>query len=84
MRRLWRRLPALEAAVQAGTVPWPRARASVASWFGLAKHAHAFRLSRSVFAARDVYNVGKRLLVRAIVEGRSFGSPPDGERDGWQ
>jgi len=65
-RRLWRRLAALEAGVAAGRVAWPAARASVASWFGLARHAHVLRLGRAVFTARDVRNVGKRLLVTAL------------------
>ena len=58
VRRLWRRLATLEG----GRVPWRSARASVASWLGLAKHAHAFR------AARDVRNIGKRLLVGRVAE----------------
>jgi hypothetical protein len=41
-------------------------RGSVASWHGLAKHADAFRLSRSIFNARDVRNIGKRLLVQHV------------------
>ena|SRR5438445_278765 len=65
-RRLWRRLRALEAAVAVGRVRWPAARASVASWLGLAARADAFRLSRAIFAARDVRNVGKRLLVARL------------------
>jgi hypothetical protein len=65
VRRLWRRLPALDAALDADPARWAQTRASVASWFGLAKHAHAFRLSRALFAARDVRNLGKRLLIRS-------------------
>jgi len=65
VRRLWRRLPALATALDADPARWPQARASVASWFGVAKHAHAFRLSRALFAARDVRNLGKRLLIRS-------------------
>jgi len=42
------------------------ARASVASWFGLAKHGDVFRLSRRIFTQRDVANAGKRLLVRSL------------------
>ena len=64
VRRLWRRLATLEGR----RVPWRSARASVASWLGLAKHAHAFRLSRSIFAARDVRNIGTRLLVGRVAE----------------
>lgn len=45
-------------------------RASVGSWFGLADHADAFRLSRSIFSQRDAGNIGKRLLVRRIVRQR--------------
>jgi hypothetical protein len=40
--------------------------ASLASWLGLAKHADAFRLSTSLFRRRDVENLGKRLLVKAV------------------
>jgi hypothetical protein len=47
-----------------GELPWPAARSSVASWLGLAKHADAFQLSRAIFTARDVRDIGKRLLVR--------------------
>jgi hypothetical protein len=64
VQRLWRRLRVLHADVAAGRVVWPAARASVASWLGLARYADAFRLSRAIFGARDVRNVGKRLLVR--------------------
>jgi hypothetical protein len=66
VRRLWRRLRALERRLAAGEIDPAMARASVASWFGLAKHADAFRLSRSIFMRRDVDNVGKRLLVRSL------------------
>jgi hypothetical protein len=65
-RRLGRRLPALARGLGDGTVEWRAARASVASWFGLAKQAQSFRLSRSIFGARDVRNIGKRLLVRSV------------------
>ena len=67
VRRLWRRLPALERRAAAGEIDRAAARASVASWFGLAKHADAFRLSRSIFAQRDVENIGKRLLLKSCV-----------------
>jgi hypothetical protein len=66
VRRLWRRLPALHRRVAAGEIDSAMARASVASWFGLAKHADAFRLSKSIFTQRDVENAGKRLLVRSL------------------
>lgn len=46
-------------------------RSSMSRWFGLAEHADAFRLSRSIFAVRDVRNLGKRLLVRG--QGASSG-----------
>src|SRR5204862_4191720 len=42
VRRLWRRLPLLDAGVRSGAVPWSAARASIASWGGLAAHAHPF------------------------------------------
>ena len=64
VRRLWLRLPALARRVDAGELDWPAARASVASWFGLAVHADAFRLSRAIFAARGVRHLGKRLLLQ--------------------
>lgn len=63
VRRLWRRLPALERRLESGAIDQRRARASVASWFGVAKHADAYRLSRSIFLRRDVENLGKRMLV---------------------
>ena len=66
VRRLWRRLPALARRVAAHEIDSVMARASVASWFGLAKHADAFRLSKSLFTQRDVDNVGKRLLVQSL------------------
>jgi hypothetical protein len=66
VRRLWRRLPALERRVAAHEIDSGMARASVASWIGLAKHADAFRLSKSIFTQRDVENVGKRLLVQSL------------------
>ncbi len=69
VRRLWRRLAALEERLESGRVLWPSARASVASWLGLAKHADAFRLSRAIFGVRDVRNIGKRLLVRSLRAG---------------
>jgi hypothetical protein len=47
-----------------GEIERDTARASVASWFGLAAHADAFRLSRSIFLQRDVENLGKRLLLK--------------------
>lgn len=65
VRRLWRRLPALERRLAAGEITWETARASVASWFGVARHANAFRLSRTIFGRRDVRHAGKRLLVKS-------------------
>jgi hypothetical protein len=66
VRRLWRRLPGLERRLAANAIGSAMARASVASWCGLAKHADAFRLSRSIFTQRDVANLGKRLLVQSL------------------
>ena len=66
VRRLWRRLPALQRRLAAGEIDREAARASLASWLGLAKHADAFHLSRSIFARRDVESMGKRLLVKAV------------------
>jgi len=65
-RRLWRRLPALERRLAAGAIDRATARASVASWFGLATHADAFRLSRSIFRQRDIEHIGKRWLVHSV------------------
>jgi len=45
--------------------PGPRGQ-SIASWLGLARHARAFRLSRSLFLAHDVRHIGKRLLLRMV------------------
>jgi retron-type reverse transcriptase len=64
--RLWRRLPALDRRLAAEKITYAEARASVSSWFGLAKHANAFRLSRSVFETRDVRNIGKRLMLQQV------------------
>lgn len=64
VRRLWRRLPALERRVAVGEMEADSARASITSWFGLARPADAFRLSQRIFLQRDVDNAGKRLLVR--------------------
>jgi len=68
VRRLWRRLPALQRQLDAGVITPAAVRASVASWFGLAKHADAFRLGRAIFTQRDVRNIGKRLLARGRAE----------------
>jgi len=64
VRRLWRRLPVLERRMTTEEITYAEARASVSSWFGVAKHANAFRLSQSLFGARDVRNIGKRLMVQ--------------------
>jgi hypothetical protein len=61
-----RRLARLEAGHARGEVSLSHARQSIASWLGLAKHARAFRLSRSLFLAHDVRNIGKRLLLRMV------------------
>lgn len=58
-----RRLVRLEAGHARGEIPFAHARQSIASWLGLAKHASAFRLSRSLFLAHDVRHIGKRLLL---------------------
>ncbi len=75
VRRLWRRLPAIERRLGTGQLAWTAARASVASWFGLAACASAFQLSRTVFGRRDVRNIGKRLLVRAAGAGKAGAGP---------
>jgi hypothetical protein len=67
VKRLWRRLPLLDARLERGELAWGSVRASLASWHGLARHADAFRLSREIFGRRDVRNLGKRLLVRSLV-----------------
>jgi RNA-directed DNA polymerase len=66
VRRLWRRLAVLEHGLRTDQVEWSSARASVASWMGLARHADAFALSRTIFTARDVRNIGKRLLIQRL------------------
>jgi hypothetical protein len=71
VRRLWRRLPALQRRLDDNPDQWPRIRSSVASWFGVAAHADTFRLSRSIFVRRDVRNVGKRLLAERVTRGRT-------------
>jgi RNA-directed DNA polymerase len=69
VRRLVRRIGALARAHGEGRVGREAVRSSLASWLGLARHADAFRLSRSIFARRDVANLGKRLLVRTLSRG---------------
>lgn len=69
VRRLWRRLPVLARRVETGGMTDAEARSSVASWFGLAKHADAFRLSESIFLRQDVRNTGKRMLVAQLARG---------------
>jgi hypothetical protein len=66
VRRLCARLDRLRWQIDAGQVESGFVHASLASWFGLAKHADAFRLSRAIFNVRDVHNLGKRLLVRTL------------------
>jgi hypothetical protein len=66
VRRLWRRLRMLEMALRNREVPWLAVRSAVASWIGLACHADAFTLSRSIFERRDVRHIGKRMLVRHV------------------
>jgi hypothetical protein len=66
VRRLWRRLAVLEHETRTHQIDWSSARASVASWIGIACHADAFTLSRSIFTARDVRNIGKRLLIQRL------------------
>ena len=65
-----RRLKKLEAGYAQGAITFAHARGSIASWLGLAKHASAFRLSRSLFLEHDVKNIGKRLLVKMVWQGR--------------
>ncbi len=59
-----RRLKRLTKKHAEGTIPYEPARASIASWLGLAKHANAFHLSRAIFSEHDVKNIGKRLLIK--------------------
>jgi len=61
-----RRLQKLEAEYAHGAISFAHARSSIASWLGLATHAAAFRLSKELFMAHDVRNIGKRLLVKMI------------------
>lgn len=65
-----RRLKRLEAGHARGEIPFAHARQSITSWLGLAKHASAFRLSRSLFLAHDVRHIGKRLLLTMARAGR--------------
>jgi RNA-directed DNA polymerase len=64
-----RRLKALETKHAQAEITFDHARQSIASWLGLAKHASAFRLSRSLFLEHDVRNIGKRLLVKMTASG---------------
>jgi len=59
-----RRLKTLEKKHAQAEITLDHARQSIASWLGLAKHASAFRLSRSLFLEHDVRNIGKRLLLK--------------------
>lgn len=59
-----RRLARLEGGHARGEFSFAHARQSIASWLGLARHASAFRLSRSLFLAHDVRHIGKRLLLK--------------------
>ncbi len=65
-----RRLKRLEEGHAEGEIRFDHARSSIASWLGLAKHASAFWLSRSLFLAHDVRNIGKRLLVKMTLNQR--------------
>jgi retron-type reverse transcriptase len=58
-----RKLKRLATGYAEGTIPYDQARASMASWLGLAKHANAFHLSRAIFIEHDVNHIGKRLLL---------------------
>ncbi len=66
VRRLWRRVVALDDAYRDGRAAWPAVRASLASWFGLARHADARALSCALFARRDARNLGKRLVLATV------------------
>jgi len=66
VQRLRRRVASLDKSLCNGSIDWPQARSSLASWVGLAGHADAFRLSRQIFTERDVRNVGKRLVVKRL------------------
>jgi retron-type reverse transcriptase len=59
-----RRLKRLSIGYRKGNILYDHARASIASWLGLAKHANAFWLSRGIFLEQDVCNIGKRLMVK--------------------
>lgn len=63
-----RRLRHLAKGFSEGTLQYNQARSSVASWFGLAKHANAFRLSCSIFLKLDVSNIGKRLMLNSLLK----------------
>lgn len=66
VQRLRTRVAALEEDFENGWGEWNHVRSSLASWVGLAGRADAFRLSRQIFTARDVRNIGKRLVVKRI------------------
>jgi len=63
-----RRLKTLKEGYAEKQITFDHARQSIARWLGLAKHASAFRLSRSLYLERDVRNIGKRLLVKMVCQ----------------
>ncbi|MBI5180046.1 MAG: RNA-directed DNA polymerase, partial [Nitrospirae bacterium] len=60
-----RRLKRLAIEYTEGATPYDKARSSIASWLGLARHANAFKLSCKIFLEHDVQNIGKRLMVKS-------------------
>lgn len=76
VQRLRRRIATLDEGLGTGRTDWLAARSSLASWIGLAGHADAFRLSRTIFTERDPGNLGKRLLVASLARPRPV--PPRG------
>jgi hypothetical protein len=80
VRRLWLRLPVLNAKLDAGVIDGARVRASIASWLGYAHQADAFRPSRALFVSRDVRNTGKRLPVQAVGRGLRIDLPLERDR----
>lgn len=61
-----RRLKRLEKFYQNADIDILYVQSSIAGWFGLSKHADAFHLSQTIFAERDIQNIGKYLLCKGL------------------
>jgi len=62
--RFRQRLKRLEHDYQKGQITQSEVHASLSSWIGLSKHANAYNLSQSIFAERDICNLGKYSLCK--------------------